>query len=485
MLGTGLILLLAVGILALILISSKNDLWDQGAADRFSEDGDFAQNTILFSTRQGVTDKEIGQLRKEITSAYEQISVIASFEDGTMGTRNLVDCYSATGTITLSTEDRKERVFDVMGVGGDFFRFHPVRLASGAYFDESALMKDYILLDEEAAWYLFGSSDVEGMRVRIGNDNLFVAGVYKREQDEIDNLAQGNEDPKIFMTYDRFKELNPNSAFITTYELLSPNPIPHAAYKVLTGIKLFQEQNVKYVENSNRFSYVHYYELLKGRKSREMRTDDIAYPYWENVARYKEGKLMYVALWQWILAAILLILVSVNVIWFLVEHKPDKDTFVKILDAFREKGRKKRYEEKMRQEEEARAKLEDEPIAEVPPIRESATVVFPDSNVKEVVEASHAGENEDGIQVFRSPSNGNEEEDEEDAEFFEEEDSAQDTADETSDSAEGSSEAAEGDAEDAAESATEDASGSDSADGESGSPQDDSESGDSVDLRLK
>ncbi|MBR3040502.1 MAG: hypothetical protein IKI20_07610 [Lachnospiraceae bacterium] len=73
-----------------------------------------------------------------------------------------------------------------------------------------------------------------------------------------------------------------------------------------------------------------------------MRTDDIPFPYWENLARYKEGKLMYVALWQWILATVLFVLVFVNLMVFLVQHKPTKETFEKLMDKIREKRRAKK-----------------------------------------------------------------------------------------------------------------------------------------------
>ena len=34
---------------------------------------------------------------------------------------------------------------------------------SGSYFQEGDLMQDLVLLDEELAWILFGSSDLQGL----------------------------------------------------------------------------------------------------------------------------------------------------------------------------------------------------------------------------------------------------------------------------------------------------------------------------------
>jgi hypothetical protein len=129
---------------------------------------------------------------------------------------------------------------------------------------------------------------------------------------------------------------------IACYELLSPNPIPNFAYDVLHNINAFSQDNVKYIQNSTRFSYSRYLDLLKERKSREMRTDDIKLPYWENVARYKEGRMMYVALWQWICAIILFVIVFVNLMVFIAKHKPSKETFTKMGDKFSDWKRKRK-----------------------------------------------------------------------------------------------------------------------------------------------
>ena len=292
-----------------------------------------------------------------------------------------MDCYAAFDTLTLSSDIRKESTFDAIGVGGDFFRFHPLQLDNGCYFDDDNIMSDYVILDEEAAWALFGSMDVSGMKVHMGAKDLYVAGVYKRGQSDVENLAYGNTDPKVFVNYSTMAENNKDVA-ITVYELLSPNPIPHAAYRILTDIKIFDTDTYKILENSNRFSYAHYFDLLKEKKAREMRTDDIGFPYWENVARYKEGKMMRVAHAQWIIAGILTIMVLINVIWFLVDHKPTKKDFEKVVDSVREKRRKKRYEEERQKLIEK--EFGPEPVVEELPPKESAEDEFIEEKTAEI-----------------------------------------------------------------------------------------------------
>ena len=63
--------------------------------------------------------------------------------------------------LTVSTERGNAQV-KVTGVGGDYFRFHPLKLRSGSYLMETDLMKDRVLLDEELAWKLFGGMELTG-----------------------------------------------------------------------------------------------------------------------------------------------------------------------------------------------------------------------------------------------------------------------------------------------------------------------------------
>ena len=365
--------LLVVGILALVLVKAKTSLVDQTAALRYGNGERFGQVSAFLSKDQRVDAQTIRQLRDTIEKTYLGKSTVASFKQGDDGLApNLLDSYSAYSTIQLST-DHGSGTFDAIGIGGDFFYFHPLQLVTGNYFTESDLMHDYILLDREAAEKLYGSADIAGMRVSAGDQDLVIAGVYDRKQGEIDKLAAGGEEPMVFVNYDTLNVISgggtptgnsgtgdsssgsgsgssgdlgntsggggasDGTLCITCYELIGPNPINHFTFDVLKETKVFSETGVQYLENSNRFSYARYYELLKARKSREMRTDDIALPFWDNVARYREGRLMYVALWQWILAGGLFLAVFVNVLNFLLRHKPTKKKFEEIVDKIQRK----------------------------------------------------------------------------------------------------------------------------------------------------
>ena len=74
------------------------------------------------------------------------------------------DAYSGTGKVSVSNGTAEASV-KAIGVGGEFFLFHPLQLRSGSYLSENDLMHDRVILDEELAWRLFGSSDVAGLSV--------------------------------------------------------------------------------------------------------------------------------------------------------------------------------------------------------------------------------------------------------------------------------------------------------------------------------
>jgi hypothetical protein len=89
----------------------------------------------------------------------------------------------------------------VLGVGGDFFLFHPLRLLSGGYITGEDLMHDRVVLDEELAWKLFGGSDVAGLTVTISDKPYLVAGVVRREEDFADRRAY-TAGAGFFMAFD-------------------------------------------------------------------------------------------------------------------------------------------------------------------------------------------------------------------------------------------------------------------------------------------
>ena len=109
-----------------------------------------------------------------------------------------------------------------VGVGGDWFYFHPMTLRSGSYIREDDLVHDTVVLDEETAWRLFGGMDLNGMTVRINDIPFTVVGVVKRENDFATRAAY-SQDAVIYMHYDALSSLAETK--ITAYETAGADPI--------------------------------------------------------------------------------------------------------------------------------------------------------------------------------------------------------------------------------------------------------------------
>ena len=176
-------------------------------------------------------------------------------------------------------------------------------------------MKDYVIIDEEAAWQLFGSNDVAGMQVVIQGVAHTIVGVIDRDDSKLAK-AGGLTDSTIYMSYESLSEYG-DCGEISEYEVLMPNPIEKFALsKVKEKLGVTAEQT-EYIENSNRFSMLSLIQILGNFDERSMQTQAIIYPYWENIARAVENQIAVLFLFRvfFLLIPIVLIVIQVVILW--------------------------------------------------------------------------------------------------------------------------------------------------------------------------
>lgn len=302
--SVSIVFLIVIGILGIVLAKGAKSMPDQTIAFRWSEADDYSQISAFFPTSAAMGEMDVEQFRYSIEKALGTENIEAK----TTSARLYVDTYYATGTITVSSEKSNATAL-AYGVGGDFFLFHPLELVSGGYFSGDDLMQDSIIVDEQTAWTLFGSSDIAGMLVTINGVPHRIGGVYKRSDDKLSTLA-GLDGPTIFVSFKTLSDNIPEPP-IEMYEVCMPNPVKNFAYQTFTGEEgMLNGMDAICVENSARFTYRNYGSLLKNHSLRRMKTDSVVLPFWENLARVKEDRLMWVALTQWILLGI------VGLFWF-------------------------------------------------------------------------------------------------------------------------------------------------------------------------
>ena len=263
----------------------------QQMAGRWSDQKNVAQVSCFFAADSSTTEDTILMFEHGIDSALTEASVVQESENP--GARLWADAYSADGKITLSN-DKSSVSADAIGIGGDFFLFHPLRLLDGAYFSGNDLMQDYCVIDEDAAWQLFGSYDVAGMTVYISGIPHIVTGVVERPQGRLAEAA-GLESTLIYVSLDTLENLG-TSYGINHYEIVMPDPVTGFAYNYVKDNLGADEKTTEVVENSARYSLLSRLKLIGQFGTRSMNGKGIIYPYWENMARGYEDILTLLTL---------------------------------------------------------------------------------------------------------------------------------------------------------------------------------------------
>ena len=288
--GIVIISLLVFGGLTLTANLLKRSLDDQRAAHRWSEDGGFAQVSCFFADNFTVDFNQIMLFRSHIERSLRE-AAFASEGSGRM----FIDSYSSFGTINIRSE-RSSLETKAVGIGGDFFIFHPLHLVNGAYFSGHDLMKDSVILDEEAAWQLFGSSNIAGMEVTIGGVPHFVRGVIRREKGRLWDAAGLNTG--VAYVSSESLALYGRTTGIKQYEFLMPNPVSGFAYRVATEKFGVSGDVMMVVDNTARFDWEALFKVISQIGARSMQDYAVRLPYWENYARGVEDILAFLLVFQ-------------------------------------------------------------------------------------------------------------------------------------------------------------------------------------------
>lgn len=313
-------------ILTLWCNSKINSLSDQQAAKRWSEEGGYAQVSAFLAEDAGIDDFQIRSFENQLETALSEAAVVKENESA----RLYVDAYSAQGKITVVSEQSTLEA-NAIGIGGDFFFFHPLQLVSGRYFSGDELMQDFIILDEEAAWQLFGSSNIEGMSVDIAGVPHYVAGVIKRETGRFAQSA-GLQNTVIYVSNDTLINYGISEG-ISCYEVVAPNPVKGFVYNTLKEKFGLNENEMLVVENSVRYSLDAMIPVVLDFGTRSMQNAAIHFPYWENIARGYEDIRALVLLFQFILLLIpaIILLIFLIIKWKNRKYKL-KDIWMYLMD---------------------------------------------------------------------------------------------------------------------------------------------------------
>ena len=318
------IIIIAVNALCLIAFivciavsaSIRSPLRSQQAADAWAgQSGErFSQLTVFFPESQAFDEDAIRRLHTVLDD-----SLLGASLETTPGRTLYTDAWSAEAKVSIASE-RGTADAVAIAVGGDFFMFHPLYLRNGSYLSPNDIMKDRVVIDEELAWRLFGSIQLAGFELIINNSTFIIAGVVSRENDFASSKAY-DYGAGLFMSFEALLDMTEGDAVISTYEIVMPNPITGFAKNILE--EAIPEPGVYIIENSTRFSLSNLFSIVRSFGERSIRSDAIAYPYWENAARIAEdwlALLLVLSIFFLVFPVICAVIYGIKLIRYLLKH---------------------------------------------------------------------------------------------------------------------------------------------------------------------
>ncbi len=352
------VLLVIYILMGLVSTHIINDLPEQQLASRWSDEKNMAQVSIFVTQDQLVKEEDLKKFTYLLEKKLVESGVVGEEDEDTdqgknpqiIDTINIDDmnkeeeeeqsmpqktplqelydiAYCAQGRVNLKFENRTADRASAIGVGGDFFLFHPMTFVSGSYFSGDDLMKDGIVIDEEMAWQLFGSTDIIGECVEIEGIPHYVEGVVKRDKGRIKKAAQ-QDTSYVYMSYDSLSKYGTilsgvteehdvsedgttaKSGGITCIEVVCPNPVRGLAAKICKESLGIGDEYVTVVDNTERFSFFSLIAVLRSFFTRSMWNKAIFYPYWENTARGYEDILSLILLVRMICMTVLILILT-------------------------------------------------------------------------------------------------------------------------------------------------------------------------------
>ena len=332
--------LVLFGTLFLIEDAMQKKLYDQQMAQRWSKEGDAAQISAFYANEEVENDIYFKSIEQSVEKALQQASITTEKENA----RLWIDAISRSGKVTLCS-DRATVEVKALGVSGEFFQFHPQKILSGGLFREDSMMQDGVVIDKETAWQLFGSSDVAGMQIMIGQVPHFITGVIERPKGRL-QAAAGLEKSICYLSLESLEAYGTATGGFS-YEIVMPNPIQNFALSTMQTAVGVDNENVVVIENSRRFQTLPLLKIIGQFGMRSMSFREISYPYWENIARgYEDIFALFLGLKIVFLLNPIIFLVVVLIICWKKKTWTVKQGIVWVQDSLYERSAKRAQKKK-------------------------------------------------------------------------------------------------------------------------------------------
>ncbi len=255
-------------VLYLVIQSIPRELVEYGASDEWGAES-HAHLGAYMTSADGFDAYALMKLKSELTNAYTTDSI---------ETDKIIYSVSAETNLSLSAvnTDRNANCAATVYLE-DFFKFHRIPLKEGAYPTDSVTAANIILIDEVAAWKLFGTgSGVVGMELLIGDQYYTVSGITKA-LDGVYGDVYG-ETPRVYLRADSGYMWTRKTSF-TTLDAMLPDPITNYAVNILSEKMKPYTETVRNIDE--RFMGKQLDEMRDGTIKLITDSSDTEYPYFE------------------------------------------------------------------------------------------------------------------------------------------------------------------------------------------------------------
>ena len=268
------------------------------AAERWKNGTDYkcSQVSCYFTDDSGFNTDTVNNIRGKILEELKAASV-----EPENGKKLCPDAYSTPiGKFYTEGDLVRSCEADITAVGGDFFLFRDFRLLDGHYISPDDLMKDSAVIDKTLACNLYGSAEVAGMNMYIGDRKYLIAGVVDVPDTKYEKQCAGKV-PRAYIAFSEAERLTgrvndelgiTDHLPVTCYECVVPDPVEDLAYNSVKKFAKEQYENTsEVVLNTGRFDPKKRAKAMKKLYKSVIREEPIVYPFWENASRIVEFKL--------------------------------------------------------------------------------------------------------------------------------------------------------------------------------------------------
>lgn len=318
--------LLVFGILTAVSGAVAGTQKTQYCAKYWDSDGRYSMVSVFLPEDSGLKQEKVKQLQYTLDQALIKEAMEAPADNA----RLYVAAYSVKSQVSLSSQRAKSQQCTAYGVGGDFFRFHNYELISGSYLMEDSIANDQVVIDEEAAWKIFGAIEVDGMTLTYNGKEYIVQGVVK-PQDGYKTKTGGAESGTVFFPLEAIGQ------DADCYEIIFPNPVSGFALKQVKEAFTscgYSEDDIRIIDNSERYSFVNSAKRVLKWTDRGMAFKALKYPYWENSAIAVENIVDLLTFFRIIFIIPPIAIVIISVICFHPIHRL-KLLILRIVEHFR------------------------------------------------------------------------------------------------------------------------------------------------------